>query len=534
MRVNNIAFVINAHHPYIRHVGEDGKKYAQENTLLFEKISTIFIPLLNMFANLEKENISFKIAMSFSSPLCTLLCDDEVCEQYVSWLDSLIEFGKKEIARHSDNPELLRNAKESLDAAEQNRHYFVDVYEQNLLKYFSLFAKKGYIEILATAGTYMFMPYFADESEILNAQVEMGLYSTRHFFGVQAEGFFLPEMGFTPGLENVLKMYGVSYTILPAMSFLFSPTIVKNGIYGPARCQNYLSIFPSDYESISYSNNSSYKNHHMDIAFELEANKLEPFIKKGEPRRPSGFCYWNNKISEENAETDEESKKLKQYFYDSKVADLQIDSDAENFILKAKQKFEKASETIENPTLSLTEVLDTDSLGKKWYEGIKWLEKVIKKGSAEGFTFTSFSDLLIDKFDLQKIETYPGAKENSAYGEELLSNKNGWMMRYLRKSGERIVDLTERFPNDTGLKARLLNLGSRELMIAQSSEWARMIEEDNFAEYAEKRFQESILSFTAVFDALGSNTVSTEWLCNLERNHPIFPWMNYRIFSRKK
>ena len=107
------------------------------------------------------------------------------------------------------------------------------------------------------------------------------------------------------------------------------------------------------------------------------------------------------------------------------------------------------------------------------------------------------------------------------------------MIRYLRKACERIVDLAGRFPDDTGLKVRLLNLGSKELLLALSSEWAKMIETNDYPEYAEKAFKDSIIAFTAVFDALGSNTVSTEWLCNLEKEHPIFPWMNFRIFSKK-
>ena len=53
-------------------------------------------------------------------------------------------------------------------------------------------------------------------------------------------------------------------------------------------------------------------------------------------------------------------------------------------------------------------------------------------------------------------------------------------------------------------------------------------------EQAEKRFKESIAAFTAVFDSLGSNTVSTEWLTRLEARDSIFPWMNYRIFTKKR
>ena len=71
-------------------------------------------------------------------------------------------------------------------------------------------------------------------------------------------------------------------------------------------------------------------------------------------------------------------------------------------------------------------------------------------------------------------------------------------------------------------------------MLAQSCGWAKMIHNNDFPEYARMRFNRSINDFTAVFDALGSNTVSTEWLTKLENEHQIFPWMNYRIFNRKR
>ena len=70
-------------------------------------------------------------------------------------------------------------------------------------------------------------------------------------------------------------------------------------------------------------------------------------------------------------------------------------------------------------------------------------------------------------------------------------------------------------------------------MFCQSLGWAKMINDDDYPEYAEMRFKQGINDFTAVFDALGSNTVSTEWLTGLEAQHQIFPWMNYRIFCRK-
>ena len=71
-------------------------------------------------------------------------------------------------------------------------------------------------------------------------------------------------------------------------------------------------------------------------------------------------------------------------------------------------------------------------------------------------------------------------------------------------------------------------------MLAQSLNLPKMIEDENYADYAIKRFKDSIEAFTIVFDSLGSNTVSTEWLTTLEVRDDLFPWMNYRIFSKKK
>ena len=77
-------------------------------------------------------------------------------------------------------------------------------------------------------------------------------------------------------------------------------------------------------------------------------------------------------------------------------------------------------------------------------------------------------------------------------------------------------------------------MGTKEVLLAQSSTWAKMLQEGVMPEYAAQEFKKNILSFSMVFDALASNTVSTEWLTKMEKEDGIFSWINYRIFSRKK
>ena len=186
------------------------------------------------------------------------------------------------------------------------------------------------------------------------------------------------------------------------------------------------------------------------------------------------------------------------------------------------------------PQLSLVCTFSVEQFLQQWHEGVSWIENIYRYAKDKSASFSSFEDIIAAQGHLQNLQPYCSASIGSGYGETLIANKNSWMLRHARKASERMVDLAERFPDDTGLKARLLNLSARELLLAQSCTWANMIWEGTFPEYAEARFTESIGAFIKVFESLGANTVSTEWLTSYEAKHPIFPWINYRIFSKKR
>jgi len=536
----NLILTIVAHQGYIRH--KDERDYALQNDILFGAISQTYLPLLNLFHKLEKEGVDFHLAMVFSPALCSLLDDEIIKEQYVHWLEKRISLGEKEIGRLLGDEKLLKNAEECLGKAKKDLNDFVNVYSSNLLKEFAYFASKGNLELLATSGTYAFLPHYGDMTEILNAQVEIGLYSHRHYFGTNPDGFFLPFMGYTPGIEKILRSYGFRYTIVDIRSMLFSETVPKDGIFYPVRCdldcENALShmsmaLFAQDSDTPEdilghegnggFISNSVYKNQEKDIAFELPTERLvdSSFIESDEARIPSYFRYWS-KADDGNA------------LYDSGLAKEQAKADALEFFSSKKAKLDEAQNLMDGKSPSLLCVMDARTFGQTWAEGVDFLENVIRESAKSDVSLSLPASLLGNLFSLQKIKPYSGVAQGNSYGEDLLDSTNGWMIRYTRKMCERMVDLSDRFPNETGLKVRLLNLGARELMLSQSGEWAMMIHDGIFPEYAEKRFKEAIKAFMIVFDALGSNTVSTEWLTRLESEHTIFPWMNFRMFCPKK
>lgn len=525
-----LSIVIKASQDFIRHIDGDIKDNAPILNNFYEAISNVYIPLLRMIEKLEQDKVKYRFALVLPPVLCNMLSDSVLQEDYIKWLEKRNTLGKAELRRNKADEKLCAIINDTIEKNKSLLSDFVNKYNKNLIPVFAEYMTKGYIELMGTCGTDIFMPHYADMKEIISAQIECGLHAYRQYFGIMPEGFWLPAMGYTPGVEKLIRAYGYTYTILDSRSILFSENVPEAGIFYPSRTENSLVIFARNRvidcelfgeNGIIYS--ECYRNQNRDIGYELPMEKLSSLIDKDGIRYSTGYKYWNRCFKDSGC------------LYDKAEAEKQLQKDAEAFIEKRRQTLDKAAELLPDYNY-VAEIctLDISKLSKTWNESIAWLEKVIRDASDAGLSVLSCDRMCDEQYNLEKIEPYFSAGSGAGYGENLLSSKNCWMMRYIRKSCERMIDLAGRFPMDTGLKTRLLNLGAKELMLAQSLNLAKMINRSEFPQFSEKRFKESIAAFTSVFDSLGSNTVSTEWLTKLEARDSIFPWMNYRIFTKKR
>ena len=528
----NLTLVIKANQDFIRHAtNSDIKENAPLLNLFFESISNIYLPLLRMIEKLEAQNVPCRFGIVLPPVLCTLLSDSELKKLYVSYLEKRNDLGKKELRRNAGNESIIQQIKAEIAANNTLKDEFVNKYHENLVEAYADCARKGYIELLGTCGTDIFMPHYADIKEVISAQIECGLHSYRQSFGTTPEGFWIPDFGYFPSVEKLVRSYGYTYTILDTRSVLLAETVPQDGIFYPSRTDNSLVIFARDKQIDSelfgedgFVFKPVYRNQNRDIGFELPIRQLSPIVQEGSIRYSTGYKYWNRCFDNE-----------KNSIYDSEKALKQVKDDALTFIKKRSEVLDKASQLLQKDDfVTCIVTLGAEKLFGKWHEAISWLEEVFCLAKEYNLNVTTCDKQCEKQYSLEKIQPYYSAASGAGYGENLLSSKNCWMMRYIRKACERMVDLSNRFTNDTGLKTRLLNLGAKELMIAQNLHLAKMINHSELPEFAEKRFKESISSFTAVFDSLGSNTVSTEWLTTLEVEDSMFPWMNYRIFSKKR
>ena len=525
-----ISFIIKASQEFFRHTEEEEKINAPVINMFFESISNLYIPLLNMLEKFETEGNNFCFSIVMPPVLCNLLASDSLQENYIKWLENKMILGQKELNRNKDNPQILSLIKAEIEKNTLLKNQFAEKYQKRLLPVFRYYMQKGMIEILGTCGTDIFLPHYIDLPEIISAEIETGLYSYKKVFGTIPEGFWICEKGYFEGLENIIKAYGYSYTIVDSRSFLLAENIPENGTYRPCRIGNFV-FFADDYYvekeifgEKGFVYNKKYLNLNSDIGFDLDADSLSPVMQEGTLRFSTGYTYLNRDVSKNDG-----------CVYDKDDAHAQVIEDAENFLKEHSSRLNKMCQE-DSTTDFYIDVctFDLERLSKNWFEFPDFFESIIVGLKQYDIENVSCSSLCANPSVYEKIIPYSSSGCGEGYGENLLSSKNSWMIRYTYKACVRMIDLAERFPSDSGLKNRLLNLGAQELLLSLSSKLADYIDESTFLEFAERRFKESIFAFTYIFDALGSNTVSTEWLTRIEAKDSVFPWMNYKIFAKKK
>ena len=91
-----LSFVLHAHLPFIHHPESDD--YLEESWL-YEAISETYIPLLQYFQKLVDEGVKFRITMTMTPPLLSMLDSKLLQNKYIDYLKKHIELSKKEIKR---------------------------------------------------------------------------------------------------------------------------------------------------------------------------------------------------------------------------------------------------------------------------------------------------------------------------------------------------------------------------------------------------------------------------------------------------
>ncbi len=529
MKSGYLVLLLHAHLPFVRHPEEES---LIEETWLYEAISETYLPLLRVLNRLEADGVPFRLAVSMSPTLTSMLQDDLLQERYLAYCDRLIDLAGRELERTRDHPQFHAMAKRYHELHVTNRREFAETYKRDITRGFDYHYKRGRIELLATAATHAYLPLYMQYPSAVDAQVRVGVESHLRVFGKSPRGFWLPECGYAPGVEEYLADHGIRYFFVATHGVVFAGERPDAGVYAPMRCPNGLAVFGRDHASSNavwsadegYPSDISYRDFYRDIGHDLPLSYIGRYLPGGRLRMNTGFKY--------HAVTGKTDQKLP---YDPDKATRKVREHAENFVYHQTKRVRRLGQLMHSdrrvPPVIATP-FDAELFGHWWYEGLEWLDAVVRR--------VAESDDLSLVTPTEYLKEHPEHKVGSpsfsswgtkGYSEVWLDGSNDWIYPHIHKAIERMGELVERFPNENGLKRRALNQVAREVLLSQSSDWPFIMRAGTAAPYAVRRVKDHVGNVAHVYEALSRGAIGTEWLTRVERRHNLFPDLDYRVFS---
>ena len=523
---NNLCFTLNAHLPFVRH--PEYPKFLEEDWF-YEAVNESYLPLLRMFYRLRDEKVPFHIVFSLSPTLVAMFKDQLLSDRLRQYMESRLELGGKEIERLWNNPEKLSITKIYVDNLNRNLDFWKDTCGGNILSAFNTLSEEGYLELITTAATHAYLPIYKDYPVAVNAQLEVGIMQHTRTFTNSCDGFWLPANGYYPGLEDLLKRHNISWTELAAHSLFLSEDKPVAGNYAPSRSANGVYFFPRDYYLTSlvwsskegYPCDPCYREFYRDIGYDLPIEYVRPYIHEPDIRVFTGFKYW--------AITGNTADKV---VYNPHRARTRVTEHANNFLYNVRSRGKKLENILSSDPF-YTVSFDAELFGHFWYEGVWWLEEVIRLAAQDSSVRLITPGMYIaEKPAVQTVRPVFSSWGAGGYSQSWVDNSsNASYVPHVLEAMSRMTELAQRFPNQKSLKQRFLNQAAREALLLMDSDWLLLMHNHTNDTYSKNRIDGHIRNLYLVYDNMCKNAVNTEWLVKAEERNNIFPDIDYNIFN---
>ncbi|MGY0372622.1 glycoside hydrolase family 57 protein [Clostridium sp. JNZ J1-5] len=525
MKKGYVSLVLHSHMPFVRHPDIED---SLEERWLFESISECYLPLIQVYDSLIKDNIKFKITMSITPPLMSMLEDDYLNKRYIQYLNSGIELSEKEIIR-------TKNDKEANKLAHFYNTRFnmlLEVYKEydyRIMNAFKKFNKLGYLEIITCSATHALLPLLTINPETVRAQIGVAVESYTKCIGNAPNGIWLPECAYTYSLDNVLSEFGIKYFISEDKAIINASPKPEFGTYAPIVTNNGICTFGRDMESsrqvwssfMGYPGDYDYREFYRDLGYDAPMEYIAPYINNSGIRIDTGIKYY--RITGKT--------NIKEYYNRENAMD-KVKLHARHFASERNKQIEFASVQMNRQPIIVTPY-DTELYGHWWFEGPDFINEFIRI-SAEPWTnydLVTPWDYLKMNPNVQHSTPSPSSwGENSDYSV-WLNQSNHWIYRDLHKCAESMIRLADTYKSPTVIQKRALNQAARELMLAESSDWPFIIKNKTTMEYAIKRVNTHVERFNKLYECIIKDNIEAKWLSDIESIDNIFPNIDYRIYK---
>ncbi len=499
-----LALLLTGHVPYLRSAGRD----PDGEDALHETIAHTLVPTLNVLFDLRELGLRFTVALAYSPLLLEQLNDIVVQKHFVVWMERWLErvAGELECWEQQDEAHRGYLGRFYLDWGQEILNSFVGRYGRNLVAALRELCADGTVEPLAGAATHAYLPLLG-RAESLHAQLAIGTLNTTRLLARRPRGFWLPECGYSPAIEQQLLSNGTRYIIVDPSSVAAGAEITHLRPRWVASRR--LATFVRDARATQqiWSPELGYADDPLYRALRRDAR--------------SGLALWRGGGAAAS-------------LYDPYDAFRLAQEHAAHFSASITTALDSFHAQHDRPGIAVVP-LDAELLGRRWFEGPTWLKAVI-----EAFVVHPTVALTAPSAYLRAYRPRQGVvlREGSwgAGGDHRTwgGRAAAALWQALHEAEERLATLVQRWPRVYGERERLLAQATRELLLAQSSDWPLLLNQGAPAEEPLRRPAQHLrrceqLCTLAEADVLSE--ADRAFLDQVEELDNPFPFLNYRVFA---
>lgn len=529
MPLGYFSLVLHAHLPFVRH--PEYPEFLEEDWL-YEAITEVYLPLIHIFESLHEAGASPRLAMNVSPPLCEMLADPLLQERYTRHLENLLALARKEVVRTSqESPEFTEVSGMYADTLAESLRLW-NRYGRDLVGAFRNLQDKGVLEIITCCATHGFLP-LASTREARRAQIRIAVENYRKHFRRHPRGIWLAECAYEPGIEDLLKESGIRYFIGDSHAVLYGDPRPRYGVHAPVMLDNGIAVFARDVDTsqqvwsaeVGYPGDPFYREFYRDVGWDLPIDYLKPHLHEDGKRRHLGLKYF--RITGRDVPLDRKSP------YNPSVARDRAADHASDFIHRLIEQARHLQATLDGRAPLVTSPYDAELYGHWWFEGPMFIDFLFRKLHWDQNDIKAIApgDFLDANIPIQVQTPSASSWGESGYYKVWLNEGNSWMYPYQHDAERKMTGLANRFIRASDIEKRALDQLARELLLAQSSDWAFQIYQGTTVQYSSNRFKSHIQRFHLIAEMLESGDFNEALLTEIERRDNIFAEVDYRIYG---
>jgi 1,4-alpha-glucan branching enzyme len=445
----DLAIVLHSHMPYVEGFGT----YPFGEEWLFDAVIRSYLPVLE---------VADRVTMTITPVLADQLEDEGVQERLRRFLvDWRIGAAETEISAGEVAPECL-DACEGELARYRHALELLDAEGGSPLRAFQRASEEGRVALAASSATHAVLPLLATHQG-LGLQLDAGIRSHRRRFGWDG-GLWLPECAYVPGLEGRLAEHGTRWFCVDQSSYeepldALSPVATEAGPVA----------LPIDWEAIQW-------------LWSLDGYPSDPAHAQFAGESLRGVRIW----------------KVGGGGYDPAAAAAAARRQAGEFLAAAAARLREFAAARERRGL-LVFAIDTELLGHWWSEGAVWLREVLAGAEQAGVRLLTVPEALAAHEPVERplsASTWGEEKDLRTWDSPAVADL-AW--------GARRLELRLLRALRGGLRGDAASRATRELLAAQSSDWAFLDKRGQAGDYA---FQRATSHAEAALQAIDSPAIA--------------------------